>query len=184
MTSIQTNYLERIKELLPDLEYTATFIPQSKSRNKDIKQPTLNWSVTLKYQKQSITIDYSQGIQHIPSYKPNCVRTVNIAENEKKVAETGKYPKDMNDENFFAIRPLPIPYLPDVLSCLLDNAEAINYSSKEDWAECSGYNPDSIRDELIYKKCLEIGLKLRNMFGEIILAQLKKLFLETQWQLG
>ncbi len=52
------------------LSVKSTFVPFSQSRNKDEKQPSLNWKVTLVHNgKDVITTDYMAGCAHCPAYQ-------------------------------------------------------------------------------------------------------------------
>jgi hypothetical protein len=58
--------------------------------------------------------------------------------------------------------------------CLNDSTsveELVNLFDVE--SEC-GFNSDSRKDEAIYKQCLEIGLKLRLMVGDVKLKELRE----------
>lgn len=62
------------------LEYTATFVPQSQSRNAEEKTKSLNWRVRVSrsthdtpqyhpaHPSVTIATDYMQGIGHIPTW--------------------------------------------------------------------------------------------------------------------
>jgi hypothetical protein len=68
------------------------------------------------------------------------------------------------------------PKLVDVLYSLISDAEAASYSSFEDWAQCFGFDSDSIKAEKIYKDCLATYVKLRAMLGDENLKALTEAF--------
>lgn len=159
---------------------SATFVPQSKSRNaKPIKSPTdlsLNWRVTIAKDGRTVTTDYMQGIAHAPGYRQsfNGRMTVPAFEELKFAAEhgyTGTWSDGMN-----ACRrgkPLPAPELCDVLYCLSLDSSVIDHSNFESWADEYGYDTDSCKAEATYKECLEIALEMRAMLGDSLMAELQ-----------
>jgi hypothetical protein len=162
---------EVIREL--GLSIEAKFVPFSLSWNA-VSAPKsedlqLNWSVTLKRNgKLILTTDYSQGIGHIPGYKPGQRMTVYLFERLQRVCEDG--------------RPLekglaaPSVKLSDVIYSLVSDGNAIDYPTYEEYARDLGMEEDSRAGEKIYRACLEIGLKLRQAIGEDGLAKLREAF--------
>lgn len=63
----------------------------------------------------------------------------------------------------------------DVVSCLLNDASAIDHADFESWAGDYGYDKDSRTGEKIYRTCLSIGLKLRSALGDAVLSELREL---------
>lgn len=70
----------------------------------------------------------------------------------------------------------PVPALVDVLYSLVSESDALNYTRFDDWAESLGYNTDSRAAETSYRACLDIGLKLRAMFGSDGLEALRNIY--------
>ena len=138
------------------LKYHAEFIPQSQSRNAGDKHRSLNWRVTV----GPITTDYTQGIAHIPGYQHQMRRTVYGDELERRAAETGRLQRGSSE---FLTEAIPVPALVDVLYSLVSDADALEAGGFEDWANESGHDPDSRKAEAIYRSCLEIALKLRQV---------------------
>lgn len=154
------------------IEYTAEFVPQSKSRNADNKDPSLNWRVTLRKNGQTLTTDYMQGIGHLPHYSHAFARIVAYDDAVRRACETGKsrirahknaYDAAQADSAIARETPIPSPALDEVLYSLVSDSDAIEYPKFEDWAENYGYEPDSRSAEQIYRRCLELGLTLRHM---------------------
>lgn len=183
-TTNAVDYAAKLSEIVPDLSYAAKFIPQSNSRNAVEKAHSLNWVITLNRGPHSLTTDYMQGIGHVPG-RPSCLRmTLFVEENDKHAAETGRgkwYQCDGTDgqeKGFHMLRDrrIPAPSLPDVLHSLVMDSTALGYADFETWAEEYGYDTDSRKAESVYKQCLEIGLKLRAMFGDKKLSELRELF--------
>lgn len=171
-----------------DIKYSAEFIPFSKSRNKDNKDPSLNWKVTISKSHCSITTDYTQGVGHIPGNDNGIYNAPHKRDYEKLVAENGKYtkvlPKMSNGRTDYfeawslmrARLTLPAPKLIDVLYCLIIDTDVLNYANFEDWAGELGYDTDSRKGESIYKACLDIALQLRVILGNSNMDKLKDLF--------
>lgn len=171
--STETDYTAAVREIVPDLEYSAEFVPQSKSRNADAKEPSLNWRVTLKRGSLSLVTDYMQGIGHLPkSEKAFNPRSVDGDKAVRRAAEQGTFAR--HDGYVTSRNPIPAPELSGVLYCLLLDAEAVDHGSFEDWAGNFGYDTDSRKAEGIYRACLETGLKLRAMLGDETIQRLRE----------
>lgn len=168
-----------------NLKYKAEFVPQSESRNSNEKNPSLNWKVTV----GNLTTDYMQGIGHAPDYEQGFTQDGWKTKYYKKVAETGKYRSskrkmgngrtdwfDAVESSFGNWKPLPMPALKDVLYSLVMDASVLDYSGFESSASEYGYDTDSKKAEGIYKDCLSIALKLRNLIGEDKLRELQTAF--------
>src|SRR6059058_1997358 len=87
--------------------YTATFVPQSKSRNAKEKTRTINWRVTIGRERfGEIETDYQQGIGHIPLRDSKTLRQTHydMAERERIASEDGKY---YSDKGRWSLKPLP-----------------------------------------------------------------------------
>jgi hypothetical protein len=155
-----------------DIEYTATFVPQSRSRNAGEKTLSINWVVKIETKRGVIVTDYMQGIGHIPNYSMLGPRTVIVAEREKMAAEQGRYFPSKGSE--WNSKPLPTPELSDVMSSLLLDSQVLDAADFEEWAIEFGYDTDSLAAEKIYKGCLEIALKMRRMFGDERLKEMRE----------
>jgi hypothetical protein len=159
------------------LDYSAEFVPQSKSRNAGDKQPSINWRVTLSRPGCStLALDYAQGI----AYAPGCEvgrRTLEGVERETDAAEHGEYsPRNGRRSSSLSRLKLPAPLLRDVLYCLINDSAALDYSCFEEWAPDYGYETDSRKAEAIYRECLEHALQLRALIGQPAIDQLRELF--------
>ena len=137
------------------LDYTAEFVPHSKSRNAD-GEPCLNWRITLATDTHSLTCDYQQGAAHIPGWSLNGTRTVDGHNALKSTCETGR-------NGFKRGIMLPNPAPADVLHSLVLDSDALDFSDFEEWATYAGYDPDSRKAEAIYTACLRTALTLRQM---------------------
>jgi hypothetical protein len=156
------------------LEYSATFVPQSLSRNRGEKHPSLNWRVVLAKGGDAILTDYMQGIAHVPGYS-KMPRLFDGGPREwqfacHRAAETGRYPVRR-----FLDKPLPPPDLTDVLYGLTIDGDAADYTF-EDWCSNYDYDTDSRKAEETYNVCREHGRKLQRMLGAASLAKLRDLF--------
>lgn len=158
------------------LEYSARFVPQSQSRNAKEAQPSLNWVVTLKKGRTTLTTDYMQGIGHLP---PNSQKLGSYERQwyERNAAEHGKTGRVPSwGHSLLNPKPLPAPLLRDVLCSLVLDAGVLDHATFESWAEEYGYDTDSRKGERIYRACLEHGLKLRAMIGEKAMIELREAF--------
>jgi hypothetical protein len=167
------------------LTYSARFVPQSQSRNKDEKDPCLNWVVTLGRGRQQIETDYMQGIAHLPGYCHSSANKLIEAEAIHRAAETGKWNPKHDKAGLRAgaswaqmslEKPIPVPALDAVLYCLVMDANVLNSAGFEDWASEYGYDTDSRSAEATYRGCLEIALKLQAMLGAAGMAKLAEAF--------
>jgi hypothetical protein len=163
------------------LTYTATFVPQSKSRNKGEKHPSLNWRVKLSKGAYTLETDYMQGIAHVPGYIQS--RLAWHADALRDMAEKGKSPNRTHTyenctgwNSSLLWKAIPAPALTDILYCLVQDADVINYGTFEEWAGNFGYETDSRSAEATYRTCLELALKLRAMLGDAALSKLGELF--------
>lgn len=165
----------RIEDTARELGLTmeAEFVPFSKSRNKDEKNPSLNWRVTLhRNGREILTTDYMAGSGHCPAYKsPEHGRPGFMSiERDKAIrieCEEGKRVLTYGYGN-----PI-VPELADVLYSLVADASAIDYATFEDWASEHGYYTDSRSAEKTYRACLETALKLRSAIGDDGLHKLR-----------
>lgn len=153
------------------IKYTARFVPQANSRNRNEKDPSLNWLVTLEANGQKIETDYMQGIGHVPGRPQHFDRTIAGQEERKafdSAAQTGKYPSARFGRqwnlNAWAMKPLPEPTLESVLYSLVMDASARDYTFEE-WASEYGYDTDSIKAEASYRACVDIGVGLLRIVG-------------------
>ena len=157
------------------LKVTSEFIPWSRSRSfkKDAKPSdyNFNYEVTLYYcDAEVLATDYSMGYGHSPSYKQS-FRGVTVSEMQimREECESGRV---RGIYKLKKIEPDPV----DVLHSLVLNMSVLDYRRFEDWAAYLGFNPDSIKDEKIYRACVDIGLQMRNVLGENVLKRLQEAF--------
>lgn len=175
-----------------DLDYTATFVPASEAPRDD-KWECVTWNVTIKRHVPTrdlcdpsavnvprLSTRYHSGLACLPGFAKLPQRRVTaVADNLTEALEKGKYPSDWYEavhspRNRW--KPIPAPVLRDVLYSLCMDAEALDYSDFEEWADNFGYDTDSRKAERTYQACIAIGLKLRNMLGDANLAQLREAF--------
>ena len=169
-----------------NLDYSAEFIPFSQSRNKEEKQKSLNWLVTIKRGNASLTTDYMQGCAHVKGYNqpPDGVLIRDTFRRNKLVdytCETGMIATRWFEHNcawgtFSKKQTQPIPKLQDVLWSLLMDLEVLDYSGFEDWADCFGYDTDSRKAEQTYQDCLKIALQFKQLFSDSEIAELREIF--------
>lgn len=165
------------------LEINAEFIPWSKSRNASEKGPSLNWKVTLTQKgRKIITTDYMAGCGHAPfykkikSYKMTIWERNNIIEECEKGFPVTKSGADSALGISFLDRKHPImPDAKDVIYSLLMDAEVLEYSSFEEWADMFGYDADSRKAEKTYQECMKIALKI-NQIGNDAIAELREAY--------
>lgn len=170
-TELRQNIQKVVDEL--GLTLTSTFVPWSKSRSAGETFRTLNWKVTLlKFGREVLTTDYSAGQAYCPSYQQP--PTVDSQAAVQRECETGLH--NPNPRKVFGRLISINPKLLDVLWSLLLDADALDYSTYEEWASSLGCDEDSRKGEKIYRECLSIGLKLRNGLGEGGLKKLTEAF--------
>ena len=159
-----------------DLTYSATFIPQSASRNAGGKYPSINWRVTLaKKGARPLSTDYMQGIGHAPGYETWGRGTTERAEREQDAAERGEYTPGRVRASYCR-KKIPPPKLRDVLNLLVQDASALESGCFEAWAADFGYDTDSREAERTYRACVDTGLALVALIGWPALANLRELY--------
>lgn len=166
------------------LDMRAEFVPFSQSRNakprdgQDKPWRSLNWRVTLtRNGRDVLSTDYSQGEAHTPAHK---AKADNFDKWQRSQAialeiETGKIARAfMGGKPQATSKPIPAPYLADVLHSLALDSDVLNYARFEDWAAEFGYETDSRKAESTYRACLEIALAMRAAIGDAGLEQLRE----------
>ena len=170
-----------------EITVDAAFVPFSQSRNKAEKNPTLNWVVTVKLKgRPMLLVDFAAGSGHCPANKSRAPikwpyprtqwtqRAIAWECENGYPAEWSPYYGAFNRAESGTKGRAIKPEDCDVLYSLASEADALNYSTFEDWAGCFGYDPDSRKGEKIYRECLEIALKIRGALGESGLAALQQ----------
>jgi len=179
-------------ELIASLNfhYTVDFVPRSKvdpARLKEFEGPnnhlSLNWQVTIgtlsridgQLSRHAIKSEYTQGIGHLPGYRHDDPynKSVDGYAALTQACETGRYPLG---GRMIPVRAIPAPALRDVLHHFVMDAEVLDYSSFEAYADSLGINVDSRTEEAAYRVQLSRALALRNMIGEKGLARLREAF--------
>jgi hypothetical protein len=166
MNNVQEHAAARAFVESSGITMKAEFVPQSKSRNAGEKSPSINWGVTITNGRVSLTTDYMQGIAHLPHYQHRFANKLFYDEAVRDACETGRsrlIPGNVAVGPSVLIPKLQPPSLDDVLYSLVLDADVINYATFEEWANEFGYDPDSRAAEAIYRSCLEIALKLRQL---------------------
>lgn len=174
-----TDHDAAVMALVPGLKYKAVYVPLRHAPEREGGKGALNWRIEIRHGNGSINTDYFQGTGLLPEWAESYLKvlgwkphsgyasarhTVDSRRAFDKLLQTGS----INGRN------LPAPSVADVLYCLLGDAEALDYATFEEWAENYGYDTDSRKAESIYRKCLEIGLRLRAMFGDAKMAELRE----------
>lgn len=162
---------------------SAEFVPFHASRNKDEKQQSLNWRVTLKKgDREILTADYMQGCGHCPAEQRNNFNTPTINPTTEKRAAiaqecaTGFEAKGgMMGGQFKRGRKLE-PDLVDVFYSLLSDSRVLDFRDFADWASDYGFDSDSIKHRAIYDACMADALKMRAAFGDKTMGELHELF--------
>lgn len=181
MTEEQENTLDQV---LQDAGLTleATFVPWEQSRNKHEKEHSLNWLITLvKKDGQRMTVDYMQGIAHVPGYQFHGRTPYDQRENHRlcrKSCRTGKtyrHPKNGHYNNHcnWTTDTIPPPKIKDVMYSLISDASVLDYRTYEEWASDFGYDPDSRSGEKAYQLCLQQSLSLKALIGWSMIEALR-----------
>jgi hypothetical protein len=115
----------------------------------------VSWLVTLTKGRQSMTVDYSYGVGHLPKV-PQWWRSTVRSYQQCMIQHgwTGSGAQRLR---------APEPKLADVVESLLSDAGVLDYATFEEWAGEFGFDVDSRKAERTYRQCLEIALQLRAM---------------------
>lgn len=163
------------------LTYRADFQPRPQPADK-VKHPQLHWLITLERGKKSMQFEYHEGMRHVKGYKQIHKTKYDQRRWEecyRKTCETGKlYRPSESGEYFFSPilgpKTQPAPLLPNILYCIVLDAEVLNYSSYEEWAPELGFDPDSRKGEEVYRLCLKQSLALKQLVNDAELEQLRE----------
>jgi len=162
---------KQIKILLPGLESVAEYQPKTVDTVLGVKAGIvqLDWTVKIKNEGQSMSIDYYQGIGNIPDFNARN-KSLDYDNYLKNVLATGNY----KPHNVSRTKPLPVPSTIGIVWCLVMDASVLQYSNFEDWSSEYGYDPDSRNAEKIYQLCLKQSLAFKNLVGgEPVVEQLQ-----------
>lgn len=156
------------------LDVKFTFVPFSKSRNKNQKNKSINWKAAIFYNGKEILsdLDYMQGIGYLP-FNVSGRRTLDLNQRIESAIEHGAFFRE--NSNIFTIKLQP-PQIADFMHCFLMDCDAINCPDFEDWADSVGYDRDSRAAEKIYNEATKNGLKFRACIGNKEFEQLIELF--------
>jgi hypothetical protein len=156
-----------------ELSIESTFVPWMQSRNRDGKEPTLNWRVTLLYKgRKVIETDYSAGCAHCPSYE---LRTYDKVDGRAAVIAECMEGRSKNPKKAGYNKPI-LPDAADVIYSLCSDARVIECGGFEPFAAEYGYDVDSRKAEKLYRTCVDIGLKMRAELGQPLLVELQELY--------
>jgi hypothetical protein len=155
------------------LTVEAIFIPWSRSREKDRKDPCLNWRIALKKgDREILSTDFTAGQASCPADKRK--DPYKKRELIRWECEHGYEARYWESSGVISSQRAPIkPDTSDIVHCLVLDADVLNYATFEEWAENFGYDTDSRKAESIYRTCLETAIKLRARLGEDVLTELQ-----------
>jgi hypothetical protein len=172
---------EQIDTLIAELrlEMGAAFVPFTRSRSATRKLPSLNWRVRLRQLspidgqefRGVVETDYTQGWGHVELPKGLDPRSLDGRAFIQYACEHGRYGIGIG-----VGRRIEPPHIRDVLYSLVTDAMVLDYGSFEDWAPDAGYDTDSRKGEAIYRECLALALKLRNLIGDGGLTKLREAY--------
>jgi hypothetical protein len=149
-----------------ELRFEFEYVPQQALCFDDLKRV---WKYVLyKGARKVCDGTYTAGIAHAPSYTRGRI-TLDIATAVRKECATG-----MKQVSKSKHEPL-LPDVTDVMGCLVSDGSAIDHPTYESWARDLGYDEDSRKGEKIYRACVETGLALRALLGEVELQRLGEL---------
>lgn len=174
---VKTSGLTMTAEFVPlsqyDPELWSKISKAGTIKSSDLTSAGLHWKVTLIGRAGSYSTTFHCGITHAPSYKRSGGYTTDELDNllfELNTGHVRKGPSYMSMKG----APIPAPHVADVMYCLVNDADALDYSF-EDWASNYGYDPDSRRAEKCYQACIECGLQLRRLIGDERLGMLREM---------
>lgn len=158
------------------LTVESVFVPWKASRNRDEKQPSLNWRVELKRDdRKVVSFDYSAGLAHCPYYKKHVKGTRVSAYDMEQIERECRFGKAWIGKHHPGGAAI-LPDTRDVIALLVFDASVLDAGGFESWASDLGYDPDSRKAETIYQVCLDIALKLRAAIGDEGLRELVNAF--------
>jgi hypothetical protein len=161
------------------ITWEAKFVPFSQSRNAvpkpRISDLNLNWKILLRTDRYTMSVDYMQGIGHVPKFKHKARYTLHDEAYIRHACEAGLMCKDP-DHLWLKGPAIPPPKLKDVLYCLVMDLGVLDYPEFEEWARDTGYNPDSIKDKKLYKECRQQALRTRLLLGDANIRLLQGVF--------
>jgi hypothetical protein len=174
-----TDHDAAVMALVPGLEYKAVYVPLSHAPERDGVTEGLNWRIEMRHGAGSIDTTYWQGIGHLPEFAETYLKSRgwkphSYYKSARHTVDSKRAFDKMMETGIVNGRYLPAPSVADVLYCLLLDGETLDFGTFEEWAENFGYDTDSRKAEVIYRKCLEIGLRLRAMFGDAKLSELRE----------
>jgi hypothetical protein len=156
------------------------FVPWSQSRNKNEKNPSFNYLVTvLKNGREVLTTDYMMGCAHSPSYKKIKSNTVHGKNHITQECEKGYQLIDSPSGFFYPVNGMSkkyiLPDITDIFYSLMLDSDVLDAGCFEDWANNFGYDKDSRAAEKIHRQCIDIALKLRVAIPDTLRAELQEL---------
>lgn len=186
--NVEKSTLEQYEEIVQELglEIKSKFVPFSISINANEEHKTLNWKVTIKSSKNSITIDFNKGVGHLPYPSTQYVNGYQrrmINEAIESAIETGIARKLTLVDKDVKFSPgnaeFPTPTLQEVLYCLTSESDVKNYLTYEQWAGDFGYDVDSRKGEKVYEQCRQQTADFMKLIGsESKLDKLRELLFE------
>lgn len=136
---------------------------------RSLKEKCVAYNLSLFYKgKKFMTTTYSAGVGNIPGWKPR------MTLDEQEVVDLAL--KHGKAKASFALTKHLVPYVEDVLYCLVNDSGAADYACFEDWARDMGVDPDSRKGEGVYRVCLETYTRLRAVVGDSGITALKEIF--------
>jgi hypothetical protein len=157
-----------------NIKYSATFVPQSVSRNAAEPRPCLNWVITLQGPKgPPMLVQYMQGIGHVPDY-PSTFGRETYEQREKRLAyeraaETGRSPKYWRNFGIVLTAPLPVPHASEIIySLLMDDPRNQTF---DEWCQEYGMDTDSRKAEESYRQCCRQTQDAQRIFGNEVLNE-------------
>ena len=167
---------EKIQETLEELGIT---VKTSFAGARQDRPDHICYNVSVIIADQVYNTIYSQGIGHIPDYQKKyglsyfrANKSIRQHEEEQLAITKGRHFKGESDLQVKLPDPSPV----DIIYSISLDADAINYQSFEDFADCMGYDQDSRQAEKVYNACLKAGLFLRNTIGDPGIEQLQEAY--------
>lgn len=156
------------------LSLTWDFIPFSQAKKpKGEDRLTLNWRIKLtRGNRVVIDTTYTAGVAHCPGYGSRDKYSEKpIVAAECETGRVCRYSVTM-DQAYTTAQSIN-PDEADVIACLVLDCNALDYRDFEEWAESTGYDPDSRAAEAIYQTCVRHALALRAAVGEDGMTKLR-----------
>jgi len=173
MTPELQTWLDKI-----DVEWT--YLPHSLDgvTNQEILKLMLKWKAKVSVDgRGSVEVSYFCGLGHfpIPSLREGIMTRKLTADQWRRLEE---YLSGRRSIRMSQSADRWTPDKSDLLYCLCSEADILDYSGFPEWADCLGYDSDSIKARETYDACMRQTLSLRQL---IDIDEGRRLFSDAEY---